>query len=80
MTQSQYDEALVQTSATASLQKAPHVIPSSLQINHIRSNVRPGSEKAGMLSWFEEKGHADRGDTWRVPKDICPAAQDKGMC
>ena len=41
MTKGQSDGAVMQTSAMAILQKAPHGIPSSLQINHIRSTVRP---------------------------------------
>lgn len=62
MTKGHSDGALMQTFAMIVLQKAPNVIPSSLQINHIWSTVRPDSEKkAGMLSWVEGEGHADEG-------------------
>lgn len=56
----------MQIFAMTVLQKAPQVILSSLQINHIRSTGRLYSEKkkkAGMLSWVERKEHADRGGT-----------------
>lgn len=46
MTKGRSDGAIMQTSAMAILQKAPHGIPSSLQINHIRSTVRPDREKS----------------------------------
>lgn len=81
MTKGQSDGALMQKSATAILQKAPRVIPSSLQINHIRSAVRPDSEKKlACYPGLRERGML-MGEVYEgCLKNVCPAAQGERMC
>lgn len=71
----------MQTFSMAIFQKAPPVIPSSLQINHIRSTVRPESEKKlACYPGLRERGMLMREVHGRCLKDVCLAAQDEGMC
>lgn len=70
----------MQTTAMAILQKAPHVIPSSLQINRIRSTVRLDSEKKlACYPGLKERSMLMGEVHARCLKDVCPAAQDEEM-